>query len=103
MTFEEKMYHVALSRGHADAKALAYFLFREIIEEAHCKYNISQEDMKAMNKKACDRAALYLSLSDEEKEAFKIEAIECNGWDPPEINDDIVSRKKFYNDLVKLL
>ena len=103
MAFEEKMYHVAISRGHADAKALAYFLFREIIEEAHTKYNISQEDMKAMNKRACNRAALYLSLSGKEKEAFKIEAIECNGWDSPECTDEIISQKKFYHDIAKFL
>ena len=72
MTFEEKIYHVAVSRGHADAKALAYFLFREVIEEVHAKYNISQEDIKAMNKRACNRAALYLSLSEKEKEALVI-------------------------------
>lgn len=65
MTFEEKMYRIAVSRGHAEAKAWPLFLFREIIEEAHTKYNISQEEMKAMNKKACDRAAMYLCLSEE--------------------------------------
>ncbi|MBQ6416825.1 MAG: hypothetical protein IJJ65_11320, partial [Butyrivibrio sp.] len=33
-------------------KALANYMFREIIEDAHVKYGISQEDMKEMNKKA---------------------------------------------------
>ena len=103
MTFEEKMYYVAVSRGHADAKALANLLFREIIEDAHVKYNISQEDMKAMNKKACDRAAMYLDLSEKEREAFKIEAIECDGWDPPEITEDVRSRRKVYQELSRFL
>ncbi len=103
MTFEEKIYHVAVSRGHADAKALAYFLFREVIEEVHAKYNISQEDIKAMNKRACNRAALYLSLSEKEKEAFKIEAIECDNWDPPECTDEIISQREFYQNIAKFL
>ena len=103
MTFEEKIYHVAVSRGHADAKALAYFLFREVIEEVHAKYNISQEDIKAMNKRAFNRAALYLSLSEKEKEAFKIEAIECDNWDPPECTDEIISQRKFYQNIAKFL
>ena len=34
------------------AKAMANFLHREIIEDAHSKYNISQEDMEQMNRKA---------------------------------------------------
>lgn len=103
MSFEEELYHLALSKGHADAKALANLMFREIIEEVHVKYNISQEDMKAMNKKACDRAAMYLDLSEKEKEAFKIEAIECDDWDPPEITTDTLSKRKIYEDLSKLL
>lgn len=103
MIFEEQLYQVAVSRGHANAKALAYFLFREIIEDAHVKYNISQEDMKAMNKKACDRAEMYLDLSEKEREAFKIEAIGCDCWDPPEITEDIATKRKIYHDLSKLI
>lgn len=49
----------ALKIKDAHAKALAVYLFREIIEDAHVKYNISQEDMKAMCKTAANRAALF--------------------------------------------
>lgn len=40
------------------AKALANFLHREIIEDYHVKYNISQKDMEIMNRKAVDRAKI---------------------------------------------
>ncbi len=43
-------------------KALANFMFREIIEDAHVKYGISQEDMKEMNKKAANRAKAFLDV-----------------------------------------
>ena len=99
MEFEVKMYHVALSRGDADAKALAHFIFREVIENAHVKYNISQEDMRDMCKEAVNRAALYLSLSDKEREAFKIEAINCDNWDNAEITEDIRARKELYTEI----
>lgn len=44
------------------AKAVANYIFREIIEDAHAKYNISQEDMKSMCKQAVNRASLMLEL-----------------------------------------
>ena len=44
------------------AKALANFIFREIIEEAHSKYGISQEDIRAMCKTAVNNAAFFLEL-----------------------------------------
>lgn len=103
MEFEERMYHVALERGDAAAKALAHFIFREVIENAHVKYNISQEDMCEMNKDAVNRAAMYLSLSDKEREAFKIEAINCDNWDSAEITEDIRARKELYKELSELI
>ena len=42
------MLNAALSVQDAHAKALASFLFREIVEDAHEKYNIFQEDMKEL-------------------------------------------------------
>lgn len=103
MEFEERMYHVALSRGDAAAKALAHFIFREVIENAHVKYNISQEEMCEMNKDAVNRAAMYLSLSDKEKEAFVVEAINCENWDNAELTEDIAARKAFYKELADML
>jgi len=44
------------------AKALANFVFREVIEEAHSKYGISQEDIRAMCKAAVNKAQFYIEL-----------------------------------------
>lgn len=49
------------------AKALAYYLYREVIEDAHSDYNISQEDMFAMNIKSVNRAKLLVDIIDNEK------------------------------------
>lgn len=40
--------------------ALANYLFREVIEDAHVTYNISQKDMKAMCKDTVNRAVAIL-------------------------------------------
>lgn len=79
-------------------KALANFLFREIIEDAHVKYNISDEDIKAMCKRAVDRAALYLELTESSttaKMAFSIHAAGCSEWDNAEQTEEIKREKEF--------
>mgnify|MGYP007065384369 CR=1 FL=1 len=103
MTFEEKLYHAAAERSNAAAKALAHFMFREIVENIHSKYNISQEEMCKMNKQAVNRAALFFSLSESEKEAFKIEAICAENWDDPEETNDVIAHKELYESLSKLI
>lgn len=60
--FIEKLYNKTISRDNVYAKALAHLLFREVIEDAHSKYNIPQEDIKKMCKDAVNRAALFLEI-----------------------------------------
>lgn len=103
MTFEENLYYVAAERSNAAAKALAHFIFREIVENVHTKYDISQEEICAMNKQAVNRAALFLSLNEAEKEAFKIEAICAENWDDPEETDDVIAHKELYKSLSKVI
>ena len=83
----------ALTQSDAYPKALANFLFREVIEEAHTKYNISQEDMRRMCKQAVNRAALYIAHTRSKRphtmQAFAIHAAECIEWDDAEITDEI--------------
>ncbi len=43
------MYERALQQNDVYPKALANFVFKQVIETAHVKYNISQEDIR-MNK-----------------------------------------------------
>ena len=44
-SFEQAMLNTAFGMNDTYAKALASYLFREVIEDAHVKYNISQADM----------------------------------------------------------
>ena len=89
-SFERELLNTAFSMKDAYAKALASYLFREVIEDAHVKYNISQADMKDMCKTAVNRAALFLSIKDDPAlyRAFAIHAIEGFEWDDAEQTDD---------------
>ena len=80
-------------------KALAHYLFREIIEDVHTKYGISQEEMKQMNKKAANRAKLFVErVSGNEllEVAFSCMAVYCDGWDAPEITEEEESTLAFF-------
>ena len=46
--FEKAFLAVAKAQNGTYAKALANYLFREIIEDAHEKYSSSQDDMEEM-------------------------------------------------------
>ena len=60
MEFELQLYNLATKQSGYQAIALANFLFREIIENAHSKYNISQDDMQAM----CRNELTSMTLAD---------------------------------------
>ena len=87
----EDFLKIANSQNHVYPKALANFLFREIIEDAHSKYNISQEDMKTMCKQAVNRAAVFLKVmsNPDMYKAFSLHAVICRKWDDPELTDDL--------------
>ena len=91
---EKNMMIAALSQKDVYPKALANFMFREIIEDAHSKYNISQEDMKAMNKEAVNRAMLFLTIKSDPDlyRAFAIEALGCEEWDESEMTEELYQR-----------
>jgi len=88
------MYERTMSKAlgkNAMAKSLAYFVFREIIEDVHVKYNISQKEMKSMNKKAVNRAAAFLECMGDEEVIGSLVALlslETTGWDNPKETDD---------------
>lgn len=77
------------------AKALANFLHREIIEDAHVKYNISQKDMEQMNKKAVNRAKLLAEIMLDPKKLDSFVALYSlaviNEWDNPVETEEINS------------
>lgn len=68
-------------------------MFREIIEEAHVKYNISQEDIHSMCKRVVDRTALYIAHTQSKRphamQAFAIHTAGCIDWDNSKITDEI--------------
>ena len=92
---------VAMKQSDAQYKALANFMFRELIEDAHAKYNISDEDMKDMCKKAVNRAMLYVNSQrsgDKAKmDAFLIYALYGLDWDDAEVTEDVIKQ----SDLLK--
>lgn len=91
---DKNMLIAALSQKDVYPKALANFMFREIIEDAHSKHNISQEDMKAMNKEAVNRAMLFLTIKSDPDmyRAFAIEALGCEEWDESEMTEELYDR-----------
>lgn len=92
-SFEQAMLNVAFGLKDTYAKALASYLFREVIEDAHAKYNISQSDMRDMCKTAVNRAALFLEIREDPAlyRAFAIHAIEGVEWDDAEETEDTKS------------
>lgn len=73
------------------AKALAYFLERELIEDVHAEYNITNNEVKEINKTAVNRARMIIDFLDDEKaiEAFyNVYSIYVYEWDDPEKTED---------------
>ena len=101
------MLSLAYSQTDSYPKALANFMFREIIEDAHAKYNISDEDMREMCKMAVNRAALYIALATHCEpvylRAFAIHAADCTGWDDAEQTEDIEQQMDLISACVKVL
>ena len=87
-------------------KALANYMFREIIEDAHVKYGISQEDMKEMNKKAANRAKAFLDVIVQDPkmfQAFASYAAFVMEWDEAEITEEEESMIKILGDMAEML
>lgn len=101
-SFTKQMIDKVMEDEHSAAKALAHFMFREIVEDIHTEGKITDEEMKELNKAACNRAALLMEhiLPNEDlRTAFRIEAMNCTCWDPPEIDEELEQRKKFYEEI----
>lgn len=69
------------------AKALANILYREVIEEAHIKYNISQDDMEIMNRASVNKAKVFVELINDKRNLKAFEVLYSlavkNEWDNP--------------------
>ena len=93
-----------LVQPDTSAKAMVNFLFREIIEDAHSKYKISQDEMRDMCRKAVNRAQFLIDLragtgrfSEYSKESLQelqrrfdvLQGIYGREWDAPEWTQEL--------------
>ena len=96
-----------MKQSEAQYKALAYFMFREIIEDAHAKYKISNEDMKEMCKKAVNRAKVYIdsqkSPEQSQRDAFLIYVLYATDWENAEITEDVQTQYEVLESCKQLL
>lgn len=99
-TVEQQLFRSLIRDEDIMPKALANYMFREVIEEVHVKYNISQEDMKAMCKDAVNRAAVIMRAMpyEELQRAVVLFGYSTSEWDEPD--DEIV--KEDFAKLVEL-
>lgn len=97
------LYAKANSLDNVGSKALTNFIFRQVIEDVHSKYNIPDEEIKQMCKDAVNRAPVFLEVYGDRRlrRAFLIEAIDCIKWDEPELTDMLKERMDFYKELSK--
>ncbi len=98
-----KMYKAANSQNNVYPKALANFLFREIIDDVHSKYNIPQEEIKEMCREIVNRSAMFLEIQKHPQllKAFSIEAIYGIEWDEPQITEELKERMEFYRSMAR--
>lgn len=98
-----KMYKAANPQSGVYPKALANFLFREVIEDVHSKYNISQEEMKEMCREVVNRATLFLEIQKDPQllKAFSIEAVYGIEWNEPCVTEELGERMEFYKDIAE--
>ena len=85
-TAERQLFRLLIRDKNIMSKALANYIFREVIEDAHVKYNISQEDMKAMCKSAVNRAEVILRAMpyEELQRAVVLLGYSTSEWDAPD-------------------
>lgn len=87
------------------AKALAYYLYREVVEDAHSDYNISQEDMFAMNTKSVNRAKLLVDILDDEKLLNAFIALYSlpvrNEWNDPTETEEVAEIANLIKDVAQ--
>ena len=97
MEFEEMLYMAVSCDKDIVPKAIANFLFREIVEDAHAKYNISQEDMKEMCKEAVNRSAVLERVLKEPNltKALVLYGYSSQQWDAPDESEVDAMIQKF--------
>lgn len=59
--FLEDMLMTAMRDEYVGTKALASYMFRDLVEDIHTEGKITDAEMKQLNREACNRAALFWS------------------------------------------
>ena len=92
----------ALNDEYSLAKALAHFMFREIVEDIHAENRITDEEMEQLSRDACNRASLFVNhiMNDPDMRlAFSTESMFAREWDPPIMTDELNMRLELYKSI----
>ena len=92
----------SLNDEYALPKALAHFIFREIVEDIHADNRITDAEMEQLNREACNRAGLFVSyiMNDPDmRNAFTIESMMSRDWDPPIMTENLSVRLQLFKDI----
>ena len=98
-SFESLLYQQLSQQDDIIPKAIANFLFREVIENAHTKYSISQEDMREMCRDAVNRAAVLENVLTDPalRKALVLYGYSTEGWDPP-VESEVTEKLRFFTE-----
>lgn len=100
--FLQGMLMTTMQDENAGAKALANYMFRDIVEDIHADGKITDAEMEQLNREACNRAALfwdYVMTNKDMRTAFLIESVNALNWDPPVMTEDMKKRLELYRDM----
>lgn len=92
----------SLNDEYALPKALAHFIFREIVEDIHADNRITDAEMEQLNREACNRAGLFVSyiMNDPDmRNAFTIESMMSREWNPPVMTEELSAKLQIYRDI----
>ncbi len=102
----ENFIQQSLNDEYALPKALAHFIFREIIEDIHADNRITDVEMEQLNREACNRAGFFVSyiMNDPNmRNAFTIESMMSREWDPPIMTEELSVRLQLFKDIASEL
>lgn len=95
LSLTKQLFLKSMEDSNALPKALANYLFREVIEDAHAKYKISEEDMKMMCENAVNRAEALIRTMDS---VGSIQSLTAYSYSTKEWNSPDEEQVNFYYD-----
>ncbi len=101
-SFLDDFINQSLNDEYSLEKALAHFIFREIVEDIHADNRITDEEMEQLNREALNRAFLFIRyiMNDHDmRNAFSTESMFAREWDPPILTEDLSNRLQIYKNI----